>query len=724
MRRILVVFVGLAAVWLACDRGHGQACEADASARNILEQLQIPDDAHLPTAQNRELRLSLLAKSLAAAPNDIPLHEAYQNLRLAGMEVNRAGLIAEYERLLAIHPDDPRFLYVAAEAEMGRQTKQAIDHLQRAIRLAPAFGLPHFLLATIDSSQAYANAPALPQELQRFEALCPGSVRALLTLQRNPDQQLVRSEAARLRKNIEARTDSEAVAAYRTLWSYESALVRSDQQAENLARLRHDVERLLGPEFPRNAAWLAAMDAASGLDGTLESFSLQARHVVATLYPRSSAALDEEYDRAMASVVYPAQPTPQQMAVYWRKDWQTLLPLVLRWPNRPGLAGQAAEAVAQDRSATPQEVAQVITLFEHAFGQDPDAVWSAPPLPISVARLLVERGGPFDAVPGLVRAGISATERRMGEDTFNDLLGNSDGITFHRNLSYLDGYLSLAEATLRMGDATAAEQALALATPAFHQLQAAGTLHPSISAVSAAFAARFWLVEGLLAEKSGRKMDALVDDRNALTLYPPRSPGADDRRDEVMASEQRLWKELGGTSQGWNDWGSQSSLAGFYAGSGGSAAWAKLADASPDLVLTDSLGRRWSPRDLENKTTFITLWASWCLACRAELPWVEKLYQHFRDRQDIAVLALNVDDDPHAMTAALEELQVSVPSIAAADFAGSIVPVSGLPANWIITPAKTEMFAEDDDPHEVWLGKAVTAIEKAAGGSRPLPATP
>ena len=83
------------------------------------------------------------------------------------------------------------------------------------------------------------------------------------------------------------------------------------------------------------------------------------------------------------------------------------------------------------------------------------------------------------------------------------------------------------------------------------------------------------------------------------------------------------------------------------------------------------------------------MWASWCAPCRAELPYVQKLYQRFRNRSDIAILAFNVDDDPKAMTTALQELRVSIPSIAARDFAYSIVPEMALPANWIITSGKT-----------------------------------
>jgi hypothetical protein len=58
------------------------------------------------------------------------------------------------------------------------------------------------------------------------------------------------------------------------------------------------------------------------------------------------------------------------------------------------------------------------------------------------------------------------------------------------------------------------------------------------------------------------------------------------------------------------------------------------------------------------------------------------------NRSDIAILAFNVDDDPKAMTTALQELRVSIPSIAARDFAYSIVPAVALPANWISLPER------------------------------------
>jgi thiol-disulfide isomerase/thioredoxin len=297
----------------------------------------------------------------------------------------------------------------------------------------------------------------------------------------------------------------------------------------------------------------------------------------------------------------------------------------------------------------------------------------------------------------------------------NDVNGRTvEAQAYFRDKSYILGDFPLIEANVRLGRFTSARDALSQATLRLHAIKPAANASPDSKSIFSELAAQFWFVQGLYAEKNGRKMDALVDYRNALAFYPPRRRQR-DRREEVMTSAERLWKKLGGTGQGWNDWAAQSSLAGFYGGSGGSAAWSKLADASPDLTFTDALGNRWNPQDLAKKTTFVTLWASWCMGCRLELTYLEKLYEHFRGRNDIAILALNVDDDPKAMTKALQELKVSVPSIAASNFVYSIVPEEGLPASWIITPGKTEEFQGDATSRETWLKSAVTAVDKATG---------
>lgn len=46
----------------------------------------------------------------------------------------------------------------------------------------------------------------------------------------------------------------------------------------------------------------------------------------------------------------------------------------------------------------------------------------------------------------------------------------------------------------------------------------------------------------------------------------------------------------------------------------------------------------------QGKVVFINLWATWCSPCRAEMPSIERLYQHFKDHPDVAFVMLSVDD--------------------------------------------------------------------------------
>src|ERR1039458_5873359 len=283
-----------------------QTCEPSAPTREVLERLEIPDNERLPAARRQDIRLEVLRLALSTAPADIPLNEAYQATRLAGTETDRSAVIAEYEQLLAKSPRDPVFLYLASNAQIGRKTNEAIANLNHAIELAPDFGLPHLLLARIYSSGIHDDPAQVKRKLERFAALCPASVRTLPSLRWSKDTALIESEATRLRKNIEARTDSEAVAAYPTLWSLEAALKRSDQQSENQARMRRDIDHLFGPEFVRNAAWLSAISqAASFFDGAPEGVGRKAQHEIATLYPDSTAACQEEEQSAKGDTRYP-----------------------------------------------------------------------------------------------------------------------------------------------------------------------------------------------------------------------------------------------------------------------------------------------------------------------------------------------------------------------------------------------------------------------------------
>ncbi len=691
-----------------------QGCDPNASTRKVVQQLQIPDDLRLPAAERQNQKLAVLRRALTTSPRDVFLHETYQSVRIAGLEINRESVIAEYEKLLAKNPQDPVFLYLAANAEVGHKTKEAIANLERAIDVAPSFGLPHLLLAEIYSAKAYRDDAQVTRHADGFAAVCPASVRSFTMLRWSKDHDLIARTAARIRKNVAGRTDSEAVSAYATLWQLEEAALQpSDPQAENVKRMRADMDRLFAPEFTRNQAWLSTLRAASFIQDGVREAGARAQHEVAAAYPHSSAAMRDAFAKAQGDNPFPKDADPEQASAFWHRYWQAALPVAREFPGSQEMAGDAARGVIQDTSSTPEQVGEVLALYRKALVNDPDGFDTLPPWPIELAGDLARREIRFEDIPDLVFAGFAATERRSSPAAYTDLRGTPEGLEQRRNMHYLFGYMPLAEAYARLGRLSSAKDILLQIEEKLATMRPKDDAPGEAKSRYAEEEAQFWFLSGLYAEKAGRKMDALVDYRNSISQYPPRRPSP-DRRDEVMASAQRLWKELGGTAQGWNDWAAHSSLATFDAGLGASNAWTKLAAASPAMVLTDSLGHSWTPQELAKKTTFVTLWASWCGPCRAELPYVEKLYHHFQGRDDVAILALNVDDNPALMGRTLAELKVSVPSVPARDFAYGMLPTMAIPANWLITPGKTQMLTGDDRTLDEWLAVITDAIEKAA----------
>jgi len=687
-------------------------CEAAPATMKVLDSLQAPADASQSTAEHKKQQLAVLRRALIAAPRDVHLHEAYQRLRLQGPDADRAGLVSEYEALLLKNPRDPLFLYLAARAEAGFKTKDAIAKLRESVELAPSFAFSHLLLAEIFSSTTYAHPADVAKHLGAFGSACPNSVRAFNALRWSKDSELITRTAARLRRNVTVRTDTEAIEAYPLLWSLEAATKRSDDQQENLARLRGDIERLFAPAFVRDTAWLATLDQVSFIDETLDP-SDRARAEVAARFPHSRAAIDATL--AQAAGPRPGGTSSEELQAYFRKQWKAAVALLSSFPENQRLAWTAARAAAIDLGSSSQELVDAVTRYVDLLARQPDESRTSPPIPSDIATRLVARGAAYEQAVALALAGLRGADTWTSADRADDLRGaTAEGLRDRRDAWYLYTYYPLGEAYARLGRLAEARDVLLKYEDLLERRRPPATATSADRMRFGEDEARFWQLRGIVAESENRFPDALVAYRNAIAAYPPRRPGG-DRRDEAMAAAQRIWKQLGGTSQGWSDWTKTAPLVNFNAGAGGSgSAWGRLAAASPSLVLTDTLGNSWQPKDLATKTVFMTMWASWCGPCRAELPYVEKLYQRFRGRKDVVILALNVDDDPKQMDVALGELKVRVPSVAAKNFAYSLVPEMALPSNWILTPSKTEMLTQDAPTLEAWLEKTAKAIENAA----------
>ena len=170
----------------------------------------------------------------------------------------------------------------------------------------------------------------------------------------------------------------------------------------------------------------------------------------------------------------------------------------------------------------------------------------------------------------------------------------------------------------------------------------------------------YWKKMAALAEAENRKMDAMGYYLNALDIPRPQYY-ASEKEDETVQKARQLWKELGGTDEGWSVWTTEhmpppNLEAGFFA-------WNKLDKPLPDFSLPDLSGRTWRLDDLKGKVTFMNVWATWCGPCQAEMPFVQKLYDNMKDNPDVQVLTLNIDENPGLIAPYLRDSNYTFPII-------------------------------------------------------------
>jgi thiol-disulfide isomerase/thioredoxin len=135
------------------------------------------------------------------------------------------------------------------------------------------------------------------------------------------------------------------------------------------------------------------------------------------------------------------------------------------------------------------------------------------------------------------------------------------------------------------------------------------------------------------------------------------------------------------------------------------------------MGLRDLNGRVWKLADLKGKVAFVNLWASWCGPCREELPYVEKLHESLKGREDTVVLSLNVDDEPDKARKYAAEHKLTIPVVMAADYVRKeIGPAISIPRSWIVGPdgmLTAEHKGFDPRQTEGWVEAARQEIERA-----------
>jgi len=112
--------------------------------------------------------------------------------------------------------------------------------------------------------------------------------------------------------------------------------------------------------------------------------------------------------------------------------------------------------------------------------------------------------------------------------------------------------------------------------------------------------------------------------------------------------------------------------------------------SAPNFQLTDLQGNSANLADYRGQKVIINFWTTWCRVCRAEMPHIEKLYEHYKN-EDVTILSVNVtsqERNERDVEQYVEERLLSFPIIL--DTTGSVSKqyrVAAYPTTFILDEA-------------------------------------
>ena len=190
---------------------------------------------------------------------------------------------------------------------------------------------------------------------------------------------------------------------------------------------------------------------------------------------------------------------------------------------------------------------------------------------------------------------------------------------------------------------------------------------------------RYLANAGYEAEAEGHKPDALLYLSQAFREYPDDS--------SVETHVHQLWKELGGTEEGLNAWTSTVARIDRTPPitNQDRSPWTAMNKPLTAFRGTDTKGQVWTIEDLKGKTTLINIWATWCRPCQEELPTIQNIFDRLKDRTDLQLLTVSVDDDLTWVDRFAKRQHYTFPIIAMTSAAlDTMVGIEGVPRTWIV----------------------------------------
>ncbi|HUE23946.1 MAG TPA: TlpA disulfide reductase family protein [Bryobacteraceae bacterium] len=669
----VVLFAAVCPALFAQSPAAIPGCEARPEVRQAIDD-RLADKAleNMKFSEQLALKREVLGDLIAKYPRELePYRQLIQATRY-GDPAGYAALAESYIKQAEQHPDDPLALYVAALVSIGRDTPRSIQYLERAEAEAPDFGWPAISLARVHATGKLADKKKAAAEAAAFFTACPSSTDpgAQRILNRAGGTELQARVAAALRARLAKETAPKQLEDYATLWGLEFRSHPTPEHDALRRQVAEDLQRLESMNPKPDAEWLAFLKDGYKQSGASTETVTAKEDQVIRAFPHSEQAYDIVYERWKKAH---KEPEDQKDVAAWRKYDVEQYAAVRSWiaqftEDREVQHLTWFYTIFDDPDISEKEGLRALNDFlaETSDYQSPQS-WN---YRNAASFLIYHKWQPERAIE------LARTAEKW--EAITNEVNRSD------NLSSEDAK-DRKEQEIQMGQDLAGLilRAARLAGNKEEAERMKGSIETSppddVKVVSG-----YWANRARLAAVEGRKADALTFYQQAIYTRE-RTPELYHGRliDNLMDEASAVWKDTGGTEAAWNVWktppaGKAPELA--------EGRWEKAAKAMPAFELADLAGKTWRLKSLEGKSVLINVWATWCGPCQGELPKLEKLYEKVKDRPDIQIVTLNIDQDLGLVAPFVKDKGFTFPVLPAYSFVLSLLDSVGIPQNWILDP--------------------------------------
>jgi thiol-disulfide isomerase/thioredoxin len=600
---------------------------------------------------------------LSEAPRNMRAYSSYAAIYGAA---DRAKVERAFRAQMEAHPKDA--FYATAYGHALAEKADRLAAFRKALEIDPNYAWAHFhaagLLTGRTSDGKGLDPEAAAPHVMAWLKACPGDENGLAMIPLLPDKAVATEVLTQSRAAVEASTGVEAGQRYAALWTAEFKVLPSSEHAALRARVRADAARLKTLGIEGSASYWTALATAYELSGDKPEREVAEKVLIARFpcEPQAVSAASKAWEKE--------HPRPDPYADdSVRREWAALR---YTFDTERAHACPEVSIIAYSRVNSAREkgdltAAEVEDVLDGYLAARPKASLVPAPMADVAVALCVNTRVRLDRVPELLQAWHDGPKPKVPADAEGRILQAYEDM---RQRAEFDQIWYEARTEHLLGHPEARDKAMA---------RMKQTLEETTGHNRDGYEAKIAWVRAEIAEDQHKTADALV-------LYQQAYAGLRGDPYAQRASREAL-KRLGA---------SEETLATLAAPqpsryirrttTGGSSLWKDVDLDLPAGALDRVGGGRWLlHEDLAGKRTLVDVWATWCEPCLQELPELQKLYDRIKDRTDVAVVAMNIDDNPGVVAPFLKERGYTFPVVLGGRYFDSLkLKETSIPRNWIL----------------------------------------